>query len=117
MSLPFGLDGTRSLSESMAISLPITTFLSLQSWLFVLPRRVCYDLQTFLRLNLQVTSIDFHDWLIFAFVRSRGLKWTIDPCPAYCIVNTNNVLIVQSDLFDIFKRLSLLFNPSISIRF
>ena len=80
---------------------------------FVLPRRVYDDLQAFLRLNLaQVTSIDFHDWLIFAFVRSRGLKWTIDPCPALLYrQHANNVLGVQSGLFDIFKRLSLLFGP------
>jgi rhamnosyltransferase len=28
-----------------------------------------------------VEAIDFHDWMLYAWVRSRGLEWHIDPSP------------------------------------
>jgi rhamnosyltransferase len=46
---------------------------------FVLPRSVFSKLQAFVAgCFLQLQSIWVHDWLIYAFVRSRGGRWFID---------------------------------------
>jgi rhamnosyltransferase len=29
----------------------------------------------------EVETIRFHDWMLYAWVRSRGFKWHIEPCP------------------------------------
>lgn len=47
---------------------------------FVLPRKVFLHLQAFVRQNYaQLQTLWIHDWLIYAFVRSGGGRWYIDP--------------------------------------
>lgn len=46
---------------------------------FVLPRTVFADLKAFVSCNFErLQSLWVHDWLIYAFVRSRGGRWYID---------------------------------------
>lgn len=46
---------------------------------FVLPRTVFADLKAFVTCNFErLQSLWVHDWLIYAFVRSRGGRWYID---------------------------------------
>lgn len=50
--------------------------------------------QAWLRQNRAKTdSIRFHDWLLYAWVRSQGLQWAIDPCSSmdYRQHNSNEV--------------------------
>jgi rhamnosyltransferase len=47
---------------------------------FVLNRNMALDLQGFLNTNQdKCQGIALHDWFIYAFARSRGFKWLIDP--------------------------------------
>jgi rhamnosyltransferase len=49
----------------------------------VLPRQIFNELQYFLSTKLcKASRIAFHDWAIYAFVRSRRLKWIIDSIPS-----------------------------------
>lgn len=46
---------------------------------FVLPQRVFEELQSWVREHFErLQEIWVHDWLIYAFVRSRGMNWYID---------------------------------------
>lgn len=46
---------------------------------FVLTKNLALEIQKFLNKNEQTTSsIDLHDWFIYAFARSHGYKWFID---------------------------------------
>jgi rhamnosyltransferase len=47
---------------------------------FVMTKKLALALQQFLRENQeQCSQVSLHDWLIYAFARSRGYKWFIDP--------------------------------------
>lgn len=47
---------------------------------FVLSRKLAQDLQSHLLVNdSKLPTIELHDWFIYAFSRSRGYKWFIDP--------------------------------------
>ncbi len=47
---------------------------------YVLSVEVARDFQQWLRAHTGVTAeIRFHDWLLYAWVRARGLQWFIDP--------------------------------------
>ena len=49
---------------------------------FVLTKTFALELQEFLITNLeQCQSIALHDWFIYAYARSNGYKWFIDPEP------------------------------------
>jgi len=49
---------------------------------FVLTRKLALDLQSFLRSNQTACQdVTLHDWFIYAFARSRGYTWHIDPEP------------------------------------
>jgi rhamnosyltransferase len=77
----------------------------------VLPRHVFDLFRLHLRANLHIASrIDFHDWLIFAFVRSLGGNWIIDGQPSlYYRQHCNNVLGVQMNPVSLIKRGSMVF--------
>jgi rhamnosyltransferase len=50
---------------------------------FVLPRATFVQLQGFVTENFDsLQSIWVHDWLIYAFARSRGMRWHIDGQPS-----------------------------------
>ncbi len=50
---------------------------------YVLTKRSFLMLQDFVIKNLKkISNITFHDWFIFAFIRSRGFNWTIDSFPS-----------------------------------
>ncbi|MDP3211526.1 glycosyltransferase [Methylotenera sp.] len=49
---------------------------------YVLSKDVALDLQKFLIENEEKChSIELHDWFIYAYARSNGYKWFIDPTP------------------------------------
>lgn len=49
---------------------------------FVLTKTLALELQEFLIANVeQCQSIALHDWFIYAYARSNGYKWFIDPEP------------------------------------
>jgi rhamnosyltransferase len=49
---------------------------------FVITQKLATELQTFLRDNRAICqSIALHDWFIYAFSRSKGYSWYIDPTP------------------------------------
>ncbi len=54
-------------------------------------------------------GIDFHDWLIYAWVRSRGHRWWIDPRPSMDYrQHDHNVLGAHAGLSGLKKRLAML---------
>jgi rhamnosyltransferase len=78
---------------------------------FVLPRASFDSLQSHLRKNLLLASrIIFHDWAIFAYIRSIGGSWVIDPTPSLLYrQHDSNVIGVQLTPHTISKRLGMLF--------
>jgi len=48
---------------------------------YVFSRRLALDLKKFIS-HTNVSSIDLHDWLCYAFSRSRGYTWFIDSVPS-----------------------------------
>jgi rhamnosyltransferase len=77
----------------------------------VLPRSQYLALQSHMRANLAIASrIEFHDWAIYAFIRSSGQSWVIDPYPSlYYRQHDSNVLGVQLSPHSLGKRLGMLF--------
>lgn len=56
-------------------------------------------------------DIQFHDWLIYAWVRSRGYRWHIDPEPSMDYrQHDSNVLGAHAGFSGKLKRLRMLFN-------
>jgi len=50
---------------------------------FVMSTRLVAELQSFLRDNQAICkNIALHDWFIYAFARSKGYSWYIDPTPS-----------------------------------
>jgi len=78
---------------------------------FVLPRASFDNLQSHLRINLPLASrINFHDWAIFAYIRSIGGYWVIDPAPSLLYrQHDTNVIGIQMTPRSIRKRFGLLF--------
>lgn len=76
----------------------------------VLPRLVFDQLQRHLRRSLKKASrIDFHDWAIFAYVRSKGGKWIIDSDPSLLYrQHSSNVLGVQLGFKNLLRRFRML---------
>lgn len=110
--LAFWPDGTRRLVKKHG-------FISSRNHLFespgpgcsiVLPRLVFDQLQRHLRGSLKKASrIDFHDWAIFAYVRSKGGKWIIDSDPSLLYrQHSSNVLGVQLGFRNLLKRFRML---------
>jgi rhamnosyltransferase len=110
--LAFWPDGTRRLVKKHG-------FISSRNHLFespgpgcsvVLPRLVFDQLQSHLRGSLKkVSRIDFHDWAIFAYVRSKGGKWIIDSDPSVLYrQHSGNVLGVQLGFKNLLKRFRML---------
>lgn len=77
---------------------------------FVLPRDSFLLLQSHLRCHLASASrIHFHDWAIYAYIRSLGGRWYIDPWPSLMYrQHDSNVLGVQMTPHSISRRLSML---------
>ncbi len=49
---------------------------------FVLTKRLALSLQEFLKIG-QFNQLDnYHDWLIYAYARSKGFKWYVDSYPS-----------------------------------
>ena len=50
---------------------------------YVLTKSSFLLLQEFVINNFsKISAVSFHDWFVFAFLRSRGFKWTIDSFPS-----------------------------------
>lgn len=77
---------------------------------FVLPRASFDKVQAHIRLNLRAASrVQFHDWAIYAVVRSAGGIWMIDPCPSLLYrQHDSNVLGVQLNRRAVVKRFQML---------
>ena len=57
---------------------------------------------------MDTNNFDFHDWMIYAYARSRNFKWYIDPHPTiYYRQHNNNVLGVNLGFKAHFRRLKL----------
>jgi rhamnosyltransferase len=78
---------------------------------FVLPRATYFQFQQYLNRNLaSAARIHFHDWAIFAYVRSIGGNWFIDPTSSlFYRQHASNVLGVMLTPRTISLRLSMLF--------
>lgn len=110
--LAFWPDGTRRLIKKQG-------FIASRNHLFespgpgcsiVIPRFVFDQLQRHLRGSLgKVSRIDFHDWAIFAYVRSKGGKWIIDSEPSLLYrQHSSNVLGVQLGFENLLRRFKML---------
>lgn len=50
---------------------------------FLMKTDLVRELQSFVREHRELSdSLKYHDWVIYAFARSRGFKWVIDPQPS-----------------------------------
>lgn len=61
---------------------------------FVMTQRLALQLQAFLRTHAaDLEAVALHDWLIYAFARSQGFRWLIDPTPTMLYrQHANNVV-------------------------
>lgn len=77
---------------------------------FVISKKLAIELQILLKSNkIQLRNIDLHDWFIYAFARSKGYKWSIDPVPnMYYRQHSNNVVGANVGLMAFFKRIEKL---------
>lgn len=77
----------------------------------VLPKNVFYKLKTVLANHLSVAAtIDFHDWLIYAVVKSFGYEWFIDSEPSLLYrQHNNNVLGVGIGFCSLWKRFDMVY--------
>ena len=78
---------------------------------FVLPRHIFEKLKDSLKRSSKIaTQISFHDWLIYAFVRSIGYSWYIDSFPSvFYRQHADNVLGIQISIHTLYKRLGMTF--------
>ena len=79
---------------------------------FLLNKKTALEVKIFLHKNCEnLQLIAFHDWLIFSFVVSRGLKWVILPkATLYYRQHSSNVIGVNSGLRSYLQRFKLLRN-------
>lgn len=74
---------------------------------FVLKKKLANSLKSFLN-TMDTNNFDYHDWMIYAYARSRNFKWYIDPYPTiYYRQHNNNVLGVNLGFRAHFRRLKL----------
>ena len=73
---------------------------------FVIKKKIAQEIQGYFRFNkLQLSGLDWHDWLIYAYARSKGYKWFIDPTPHMMYrQHGNNVLGANSGFKQVVKR-------------
>jgi rhamnosyltransferase len=73
---------------------------------FVLSKKLALDLQSFLQTNNQnCKDVALHDWFAYAFARSKGYEWFIDPVPGMLYrQHTQNVMGANSGLKSILAR-------------
>ena len=73
---------------------------------FVLTQPIALALQTWIRIQAQALKrIAFHDWLIYAWARSRGYTWTIDPAPhMHYRQHPHNQIGANADLRSLLRR-------------
>lgn len=73
---------------------------------FVLSKKLALDLQSFLQINHQnCKDVTLHDWFAYAFARSKGYEWFIDPVPSMLYrQHTHNVMGANSGLKSILAR-------------
>lgn len=77
---------------------------------FVLSRKLALGLQKFLIENYAILrTVALHDWFIYAFARSRGYQWYIDPTPTLLYrQHTENVIGANTGIKAFMSRLSKL---------
>lgn len=77
---------------------------------FVISQKIALTLQKLIRQNQEpIEKITLHDWFIYAFARSKGYKWYIDPTPTLNYrQHADNVVGANTGLKAIRARLSKL---------
>lgn len=77
---------------------------------FVISQKLALSLQNLLRKNQTVVdTVALHDWFIYAFARSRGYQWYIDPTPTLLYrQHTENVIGANTGIKAFMTRLSKL---------
>jgi rhamnosyltransferase len=77
---------------------------------FVLSRSSFESVQAHIRSNLEAaTRVKFHDWAIYAILRSKGGAWLIDSWPSLLYrQHASNVIGVQLNYSSIVKRIRML---------
>jgi len=77
---------------------------------FVISKKVALELQKLIRQTREnIEGISLHDWFIYAFARSKGYKWYIDPTPTLNYrQHADNVVGANSGFKAIRARLSKL---------
>lgn len=83
---------------------------------FVFTRDLALNFQFFLQNNPDANHFYLHDWLLYAFARSKGYNWFIDPIPymLYRQHQTNQVG-ANNTFKSLLYRLGLAVNGSVSL--
>lgn len=76
---------------------------------YVFSRSSAIALKTFIvEVSDRLSSVSLHDWLAYAFCRSRGYRWYIDPCPSMLYrQHSDNQVGTNTGLQAIVKRLNM----------
>lgn len=80
---------------------------------FIFTKSLACDFQSFLLNKSNANAFILHDWLLYAFARSKGYRWYIDPNP-YMLYRQHhsNQLGANNTLDSFFYRLRLAINGS-----
>jgi rhamnosyltransferase len=110
--IAFWPDGTQRLVKKVGSITPLNHLFESPGpgCSMVLSRSIYDELQGHLRSNLaKIARIEFHDWAIYAFVRSRKGKWIIDAQSSLLYrQHGSNVLGVQLGFRNLSRRLRML---------
>ncbi len=73
---------------------------------FVFTKKLASEIQYLLNNSYELCNqVALHDWFIYAFARSRGYKWFIDPIPSMLYrQHANNVLGANTGLKPLISR-------------
>ena len=78
---------------------------------FLIKINLALDFQNFIKRNKSVNKFIYHDWLLYAFARSRGYCWYIDSWPSVAYRQHSNNYIGANKGFYAFKhRFNIIFS-------
>lgn len=82
---------------------------------FVFKKNLAREFKSFLVDKPSANNFILHDWLLYAFARSRGFEWYIDP-NSYMLYrqHANNQVGVNNSLYSLLKRFQLALDGSVS---
>ena len=81
---------------------------------FVFKKNLAIKFKLFLIGKPQANDFILHDWLLYAFARSQGFSWYIDPhSNMFYRQHADNQVGVNNSFFSLFKRFNLSLNGSV----